>query len=127
MGGNVGTQSSTIFTRGLVLGQISMNRFTGAWLRESWNGRIMGLILGLVGGAIAWIWQGMFELGLAIALSLTFTITIAASSGFLVPWVLVRLGFDQAAGSDPFITTIKDISGLMIYFSMVSLFVPMLG
>ncbi len=124
MGGNVGTQSSTIFTRGLVLGQIATRRFMRFWLRETWNGFAMGAIMGVLGGVIAALWQGIPQLGVAIALALALTITIAASVGFLIPFVLVKLGFDQAAGADPFITTIKDITGLIIYFSMVTLLVP---
>ncbi len=124
MGGNVGTQSSTIFTRGLVLGQIPARRFLRFWLRETGNGFSMGAVLGILGGIVAAVWQGIPQLGVAIALALTLTITIAASVGFLIPFILVKLGFDQAAGADPFITTIKDITGLIIYFSMVTLLVP---
>ncbi|GAB6090775.1 magnesium transporter [Spirochaeta dissipatitropha] len=124
MGGNVGTQSSTIFTRGLVLGQISMTRFFRQWMTEVLNGVGMGIILGIIGGAIAGLWMGMPALGLAVGISLSLTISIAVALGFIVPWVLVKFGFDQAAGADPIITTIKDISGLLIYFSMVSLFLP---
>ena len=47
---------------------------------------------------------------------------MATSPGFFIPRLLVKLGFDQAAGSDPFITTIKDVTGLLIYFTSVHLF-----
>lgn len=124
MGGNVGTQSSTIFTRGMVLGQINMRRFFRQWLREVVHGAGMGVILGALGGFVAALWQGMPELGYAVGLSLAFTITIGIALGFLVPWVLIKMGFDQAAGADPIITTIKDMSGLVIYFLSVSFFLP---
>lgn len=124
MGGNVGTQSSTIFTRGMVLGQINMRRFFRQWLREVIHGAGMGVILGALGGAIAALWQGMPELGYAVGISLALTITIGIALGFLVPWVLIKMGFDQAAGADPIITTIKDMSGLVIYFFSVSFFLP---
>lgn len=124
MGGNVGTQSSTIFTRGMVLGQINMRRFTRQWLREVSHGAGMGVILGALGGFIAALWQGMPELGYAVGISLALTITIGIALGFLVPWVLIKLGFDQAAGADPIITTVKDMSGLVIYFASVSFFLP---
>lgn len=124
MGGNVGTQSSTIFTRGMVLGQINMRRFFRQWLREVVHGAGMGVILGALGGVIAALWQGMPELGYAVGISLTLTITIGIAMGFLVPWVLIKMGFDQAAGADPIITTIKDMSGLVIYFLSVSYFLP---
>lgn len=124
MGGNVGTQSSTIFTRGLVLGQISPGRFGRFWLMETRNGAAMGVLLGILGGGIAVVWQGIPQLGLAIGLSIMLTVTLAASIGYMIPFVLLKFGFDQAAGADPFITTIKDILGLIIYFSMVTIFVP---
>jgi len=124
MGGNAGTQSSTIFTRAVVLGQISIKRFVRHWLREVINGVGIGVILGVLGGLVAGLWQGMPELGWAVGFSLTLTVTIAVALGFLIPFALIKLGFDQAAGSDPIITTIKDISGLMIYFTAVALFLP---
>ncbi|KMQ52259.1 Mg/Co/Ni transporter MgtE / CBS domain [Chitinispirillum alkaliphilum] len=124
MGGNVGTQSSTIFTRGMVLGQIDLKRFFKQWLRETVHGFGMGCILGALGGFIAAIWQGMPELGWAVGISLALTITIGVSLGFMVPFVLIKMGFDQAAGADPIITTIKDMSGLVIYFTSVALLMP---
>jgi len=82
----------------------------------------MGLMLGTGAGLIAYFWQGINGLGIAIGISMTFTMTIATGLGFLIPFILVKLGFDQAAGADPFITTIKDISGLFIYFTSVNIF-----
>ncbi|SFI09567.1 magnesium transporter [Tindallia magadiensis] len=122
MGGNVGTQSSTIFTRALVLGQIDFPKFLRHWGREVVIGLTMGIILGAAGGAFAAFWQGNTELGMVVGMALASTITIATALGFLVPYILVKLGFDQAAGSDPIITTIKDLSGLAIYFFLVSTF-----
>lgn len=122
MGGNVGTQSSTIFTRALVLGQINFKRFLQHWFREIVIGMSMGVILGIGGGVFAYVWQGNASLGLVVGVALAITITIATGLGFMVPYVLVKLGFDQAAGSDPIITTLKDISGLGIYFFLVNMF-----
>lgn len=126
MGGNVGTQSSTIFTRALVLGQIPMERFLPFWLRKIKNGLGMGVVLGVAGGLVATLWQGIPALGWAVGLSLFSTITIATSLGFIVPFILLKLGFDQAAGADPVITTVKDMSGLAIYFGFASYFLSAL-
>ena len=49
---------------------------------------------------------------------------VGAALGFIVPWVLLKLGYDQAAGADPIITTIKDMTGLVIYFFLVKLLLP---
>ncbi|WP_027338823.1 magnesium transporter [Halonatronum saccharophilum] len=122
MGGNVGTQSSTIFSRALVLGQINVKNFFQHWFKEVQVGLSIGALLGIAAGVIAAIWQQIPALGIVVGLSLGLTITIATALGFFIPYVLFKLGLDQAAGSDPIITTIKDITGLFIYFFLVSQF-----
>ncbi len=126
MGGNVGTQSTTVFARGLAWQQIDINRYSSYLFRELRIGSIMGLVLGLVGGLIAYVWQGVPNgiplLGLAVGLSLFAVITLAAVLGALLPWLLLKLGFDHGPSADPFITTIKDFTGLLLYFYLVSLF-----
>ncbi|MGI6097929.1 MAG: magnesium transporter [Dethiobacteria bacterium] len=122
MGGNVGTQSSTIFSRALALGHINMRRFFRQWLRELGVGLSIGLTLGILAGIVAAIWQPIPGLGFAVGLSLAITVTLATGLGFMIPYLLLKLGLDQAAGSNPIITTIKDITGLIIYFFLVSIF-----
>jgi magnesium transporter len=122
MGGNVGTQSTTVFVRGVVLGHIEINKFRKYFLKEVGIGFSMGVVVGTAAGFIAAIWQGMPFLGFAVGLSLVFTMTFAAFLGFLVPFVLIKLNIDQAAGSAPIITSIKDVSGLLIYFFLVITF-----
>ncbi len=126
MGGNSGAQSTAIFIRGHVLGQINPRQFVGHLLREAVVGLGMGSILGVLAGLIAGIWQGMMEIGLVVGLSLACTMTLAATLGFLIPFVLVKIGADPAAGSDPLITTIKDITSLLIYFFFANLFMSQL-
>jgi len=116
MGGNAGTQSTTIFARALALGHINMRHFGQHLLRELGVGVTMGVAVGILTGIIAAVWQGVPALGLVIGLSLTLTLTLATTLGFLIPYLLTRLGLDPAAGADPIITTIKDITGLLIYF-----------
>jgi len=124
MGGNVGTQSTTIFARGLALGHIDLGRFRSFLWREVRVGMTMAVVLGLLGGTIAWAWQGapngIPELGVAVGVALAFSVTFASFLGFALPWVLVKLGADHAPGADPFITTIKDFTGLGVYFLLVS-------
>ncbi|MGM0419797.1 MAG: magnesium transporter [Bacillota bacterium] len=122
MGGNVGTQSSTIFARALVLGQINIRRFTRHLFKEMGVGFSMGTLIGIVAGLVAYIWQGIGGFGLAVGLSLALTVTLASTLGFLIPFILFKLDLDQAAGADPIITTIKDITGLFIYFYLVNFF-----
>jgi len=123
MGGNVGTQSTTIFARGLALGHIDLSRFLRHLWWETRVGMVLGLILGVVGGAIAYVWQGapngLPELGIAVGVSLFISSTLACFLGFLMPWALLKLGLDHAAGADPFLTTLKDFTSLTIYFFLV--------
>ena len=121
MGGNAGVQSAAIFIRGQVLGQVDTRQFMKHFLRELTVGLGMGIILGLLAGLIAGIWQGMPEIGWVVGLSLVCTMTLATSLGYLIPFILIKLGADPAVGSDPIITTIKDITGLFIYFTIATL------
>jgi len=122
MGGNVGTQSSTLFVRGVALGHIQVKNFIKHFLKEIGIGFSMGVLIGIFAGIIATVWQGMPMLGLAVGLALLVTMTLASLLGFLVPYMLIKFNVDQAAGSAPIITSIKDIAGLIIYFAFVSVF-----
>lgn len=121
MGGNVGTQSSTIFTRAVALGHIDFKRFIKQWLKEVTVGVTMGIMLGIAGALIAFVWQGDIQLSIVIFTALLFTITIATALGFIVPYLMLKIGADQAAASAPFITTVKDITGLFIFFFLASI------
>ena len=122
MGGNVGTQSSTVFARGVALGHINMKDFFRHFVKEVGIGLSLGLVSGIIAGIVATFWQGVPMLGVAVGLAVAATMTLAALLGFLVPYVLIKLNVDQAAGSAPIITSIKDISGLLIYFAFVFIF-----
>ncbi|MBB5491281.1 magnesium transporter [Nocardiopsis metallicus] len=125
MGGNVGTQSTTIFARGLALGHIDPSRFGRQLLREVRVGLVMAVIIACIGGAAAYFWQGAPNdipmLGVAVGLSLFTSVTLATFLGFALPWLMLKLGLDHAPGADPFITTIKDFTGLAVYFGLAGL------
>jgi magnesium transporter len=127
MGGNVGTQSTTIFARGIALGHIQLNRFWWHAAREVSIGVAMGIFLGILTGVIAWLWQGIPnaipQIGIAVGVAIFSVVTLATLLGFLLPWLLIKLGFDHAPGADPFITTIKDFVGLGLYFTLVGLLI----
>ncbi len=90
-------------------------------MRETLVGATMGLISGIIAGFIAGWWQPEIpNIGWVVFLSLLLTITLATSLGFMIPFLLQKAGMDQAAGADPIITTIKDITGLFIYFVLVN-------
>ena len=121
MGGNVGTQSSTIFVRGVVLGHIERANVAKRILKEALVGVLIGLIVGVIAGAIAWAWQGQPEIGYVVFGAMVGVSFVAALVGFAIPWLLYLAGQDPAAASNPIITTIKDVSGLLIYFSLALL------
>jgi magnesium transporter len=127
MGGNVGTQSTTIFARGLALGHIKLERIWKHIAREMGIGAVIGLILGVLAGLGAYFWQGVPNelplIGLAVGLSLMIVLPLAAFLGFLIPYLLLKMGWDHAPGADPFITTIKDFVGLTLYFTLVSVLI----
>jgi len=120
MGGTIGTQSSTIFTRGMLLGHIKTTSIWKHIAKEVGVGMSLGLISGVATGVIAYVWQGIPELSLALALALVATMTLAAFLGFAIPYILIKLNLDQATGTGPLITSIKDITGLTIYFVLVN-------
>ncbi|TVR50275.1 MAG: magnesium transporter [Rhodobacteraceae bacterium] len=125
MGGNVGTQSSTIFARGFALGHVTVQDFWRKnFTREAMVGLVMAVGVALVAGTVAYFWQGVPndipQLGVVVGVALFTSVFLAACLGFLLPYVMVKLGVDHAPGADPFITTIKDFTGLLVYFSMAS-------
>jgi magnesium transporter len=120
-GGNAGTQSSTIFARALVLGHISSRQMLRHLLREMAVGFTIGTILGILTGGIVLVWQRSTEIAWVVGIALMATTTLATTLGFLIPYGLQQVGVDPAAGADPIITTIKDITGLLIYFGLAIL------
>jgi magnesium transporter len=126
MGGNVGTQSSTIFVRGLATGEIEQSEVWNYFFREIRVGLTMGIFCGLLMSVIALIWQGNIYLGLVVGISMLITISFATLIGTLVPIVLNKLNIDPAITAGPFVTTIKDFTGLLIYFLVASAFLSYL-
>jgi len=122
IGGSVGTQSSTVFARGVAMGHIDINHFGKAFFKEVGVGASLGIITGIPSGLLAAVWTGLPALGMAVGAALIATMTVSALLGFVVPWFLVKIGTDHAAGAAPIITSIKDITALLIYFAFVTLF-----
>lgn len=126
MGGNVGTQSSTIFVRGIATGEIGAADVWRYFFRELRIGLAMGVVTGLLIAIVAYIWQGSFALGLVVGISLGATVLLGAVLGTLVPLLCNMVRIDPAITSGPFVTTIKDVTGLLIYFGIATLFLSYL-
>ena len=121
MGGSIGTQSASVYTRGIVLGHIDINSMGKHFLKELLVGFSLGSFIGVVTGLYAnWLYN-IPELGLAVGIAVAFTSTLASLLGFLIPYVLMKFNIDQTTGTGPLITTIKDLTGLVVYFSAASL------
>ena len=126
MGGNVGTQSSTLTVRGLATGQIEGREALITVLKESLVGMSIGAACGLIVGLVAYLWQGSLALGLVVGLALLGNMTTAAAMGTLVPLFFRQVGIDPAVASAPFISTSIDITGLLIYSFLASALIPYL-
>jgi magnesium transporter len=126
MGGNVGTQSSTIFVRGLATGEIDRSDVWSYFYREIRIGLVMGIICGFMIYIVALVWQGNPYLGLVVGVSMFATISVAALIGTLVPIICSMVNIDPAITAGPFVTTIKDVTGLLIYFVIASAFIEYL-
>ncbi len=126
MGGNVGTQSSTIFVRGLATGEIEKTELWPYFFREVRIGAVMGVLCGIVISVAAFFWQGNPYLGLVVGVSMLATISVAALIGTLVPMLCSMVNIDPAITAGPFVTTIKDVTGLLIYFAIASNFLEYL-
>jgi len=128
MGGNVGTQSATILTRGLATGRIEQDEIPSTLWRELQVGVLMGVTCGLLVGviAIAFFSNGKAILGVIVALAMVSAMTTAAAVGALAPALLKRFGVDPAIASGPFVTTANDIIGIVIYMSSAIMFLDLL-
>lgn len=121
MGGNVGTQSSTVTVRGIATGDVSAGTAMQTIIRESMIGISIGAVMGAIVAIAAFVWQQNFLLGLVVGLTMLANIFTAATMGTLVPIFLKRVGVDPATASAPFITTIIDIVGLVIYATLATI------
>jgi magnesium transporter len=118
MGGNVGTQSSTMIVRGLATGRVGFENSSKILFKEIRVGLILGVLYGILLGlfAIVRFLDISPILGLVVGLSICASMLIAATIGSLVPLILDRFDIDPAVATGPFVTTAIDILGVALYF-----------
>jgi len=129
-GGNSGSQAATIITRALALGEVSKADWTKVLKREIVSGLMLGLILGGIGFLRVLLWSTLFDaygaysvkIAATIGCSLLGVVLWGTLSGSMLPIFLKSLGFDPAVSSAPFVATIVDVTGIIIYFSMAFIF-----
>jgi magnesium transporter len=125
-GGNSGSQASTLVIRALALGELTLGDLWRVMRREVLSGFVLGCILAGIGFLRISIWSLFSTLygthwllvALTVSLALVGVVLWGTLVGSLLPFLLRRLGFDPATSSAPFVATLVDVTGLVIYFSI---------
>ena len=130
-GGNSGSQATSLIIRAIALRETRLRDWWRVALRELPTGITLGAILGLLGLLRITLWQklGIFDYGahwqliaFTVATALVGIVTFGSLVGSMLPFILKRIGFDPASASAPFVATLVDVSGLVIYFSIALVF-----
>ena len=124
-GGNSGGQATTLVIRAMSLGEVRLKDWWYVMRREIFSGLGLGLILAVIGIARILIWQAIFHtygehhlrIAFTVAISLVGVVMWGTLVGSMLPFGLRRLGMDPASASAPFVATLVDVTGLIIYFS----------
>jgi magnesium transporter len=125
-GGNSGSQATTLVIRAMALGEVRVIDWWRVIRRELIAGLGLGLILAFIGLGRILLWQLLFDaygahyflIALTVALSLVGVVLWGSIAGSLLPFILRGLGFDPASASAPFVATLVDVTGLIIYFTV---------
>jgi magnesium transporter len=128
-GGNSGSQASTLVIRAMALDEVTIGDWWRVIRREIATGLVLGTVLGAIGFLRIVLWQSVTPLYGEHYLLIAFTVfgsligvvTFGTFAGSLLPFILRRLGFDPASASAPFVATLVDVTGLVIYFSVAAL------
>jgi magnesium transporter len=127
-GGNSGSQAATLVIRALALGEVRLRDWWRIMRREVFSGLALGSILGVIGFLRITIWSAFsdmygphsFLVALTVGLALIGIVLWGTLSGSMLPLVLRKAGFDPASSSAPFVATLVDVTGLIIYFSVAA-------
>jgi magnesium transporter len=127
-GGNSGSQAATLVIRALALGEFGVRDWWRVMRREFLSGLTLGAILGSIGFLRIALWSTFTDIygphwllvALTVALALVGVVMWGTLTGSMLPLLLRRLGFDPAASSAPFVATLVDVTGLVIYFSVAA-------
>ncbi|CAM3075322.1 magnesium transporter [Leuconostoc rapi] len=119
--GNAGTQALALAVRRIAVG--SEHNGWKDFASEILAGIIVGIATGISVFAIVAVWKQNSMLGVAVGLAMTMAIIVANLAGYLIPVVIDKIGFDPAVASGPFITTLSDLTSVLIYFSVAQLFI----
>ncbi|HNE29926.1 MAG: magnesium transporter [Saprospiraceae bacterium] len=130
-GGNSGSQAATLIIRAMALQEITLRNWWFVLRKEILSGLALGGVLGLIGFIRILVWQqsGIYDYGdhwlnvaLAVSVSLVGIVLWGTLSGSMIPFILKRFRLDPATSSAPFVATLVDVTGLIIYFSIAAIF-----
>ena len=126
-GGNSGSQASTLIIQAMAVGEITIMDWWRVMKREIFSGLLLGSVLGVIGFLRIAVWHSVFPdvygahwtaLGLTVGITLLGVTLWGTLTGSMLPMLLKRLGADPAVSSAPFVATLVDVTGLVIYFSV---------
>jgi len=128
-GGNSGSQATTLVIRAMALGEIRLKDWFRVIRRELAAGLTLGMILGVIGISRIFLWHALrgtygphyVVVALTIGCSLIGVVMFGTSAGSMLPFLLRRCGLDPASASAPFVATLVDVTGLVIYFSVAQI------
>lgn len=130
-GGNTGSQASSLIIQALTVGQVTLSDWWRVMRREIVSGMMLGTVLGLIGFARVVIWAQIFPdvygayyllVAFVVGVSLIGVVLFGTISGSMLPIALKKLGADPAVSSAPFVATLVDVTGVIIYFNCAYFF-----
>jgi magnesium transporter len=127
-GGNSGSQATTLVIRAMAVGEVRLRDWWRIVRREVSTGLVLGVFLAAIGLTRILVWQGIWHaygphyllVGFTVAGSLVGVVLFGTLAGSMLPFILRRLGLDPASASAPFVATLVDVTGLVIYFTVAS-------
>jgi len=126
MGGNAGTQSLVVITRGIALGELEFGNAKRALLKEMLAGILNGILLGGIVAAVGFFWVGNPALGYVLGLAMICNLFVAALAGTAIPLLLKWAKVDPALASGVIVTTFTDMTGFFVFLGLASLFMSYL-
>ncbi|ATP39133.1 magnesium transporter [Solibacillus sp. R5-41] len=121
--GNSGTQALAVAVRGIATGDIGGKSKFRLILRELGTGVIMGLVSGALVVGVIFIWKQTLIIGLLVGAAICCSIIVATLAGSFIPLLMHKMGVDPAVASGPFITTLNDVTSIVIYLGLASAFI----
>ena len=117
-GGNSGSQSASLITRALAVGDVEMGDALRVLWRELGQGLVLGLCLGIIGLARAALTGNGMTFPFVVGVSLILVVIVGTVMGSMLPLLLRRVGFDPAVASAPFVSSLVDVTGIIVYFTV---------